>query len=101
MVYKSCSFGKVVKKNAKRSNADAIFATAIAVEGLLAAGSKFDTVQKTFSIQANFNISMHLDIIASDFKAVLNNVTQRFDNSSAIPPATPSFTYNFDILIIL
>lgn len=91
-MFKSCSFGKVVKKNVKRSNADAIFATAIAVAGLLAAGSKLSTVQKTFSIQDSFNMSMHLDIIASDFKAVLNNATQRFDSSSAIPPATPSFT---------
>jgi len=91
-VFKSCSFGKVLKKNTKRSNADAIFATAIAVAGLLAAGSKLDTVQNTFSIHANFNISIHLDIIASDFKAVLNNAIHRLDNNSAIPPATPSFT---------
>lgn len=89
---KSCSFGKVIKKNARRSNAEAIFATATAVAGLLTAGSKFDTVQNTFSIQANFNISEHLDIIASIFKAVLNKAIQRFDNNSAMPPVTPSFT---------
>lgn len=91
-MFKSCSFGRIVKKNAKRSNADDILATAIVVAGLLAAGSKVETVQNTFSIQVNFNISMHRDIIASDFNAVLISATQRFDNSSAIPPATPSLT---------
>lgn len=91
-MFKSCSLGKVVKKKVKRSNADEMFATEIAVVGLFVAGSRFETVQNTFSIQVNLNISMHLDIIASDFKAVLNNAIQRFDSSSAIPPATPSFT---------
>jgi len=91
-VFKSCSLGKIVKKNVKRSNADAIFATTIAVAALLAAGSKLDTVQNTFSIHANFNISIHLDIIPSDFKAVLNNTIHRLDSNSAIPPETPSFT---------
>lgn len=91
-MFKSCSLGRVVKKNVKRSNADEMFATATLIVGLFAAGSKVDTVQKTFSIQDNFNISMHLDIIASDFKAVLNNATHRFDSSSAIPPRTPSLT---------
>jgi len=91
-LFKSCSLGKVVKKNVKRSNADAIFATEIAVAELLTASSKLDTVQNTFSIHANLNMSIHLDIIASDFKAVLNNAIHCLESNSAIPPATPSFT---------
>jgi len=70
----------------------------MAVVGLLAAGSKVDTAQNVLSIHANFIISIHLDIKASDFKTVFNNAIHRLDSSSAKPPATPSLTFKNEIV---